>query len=193
MDCNYRYFWLLHIESMVLVMQFNTHRLTCNSLTLADYKNFEAGIEPSWVGFTNPYKHLVNGPSPLRHRIPRVKNDPGFAEIGLVLAIANGEIVGSAGFHDYPDENGMIEIGFGIVPEKQRQGYGLELLHGMWREISKRNDVKVLRYTVSPENEASMHIIKKLGFEQVGEQIDEEDGLELIFEIPILEYLEKFK
>jgi ribosomal-protein-alanine N-acetyltransferase len=178
---------------MVLVMQFNTHRLTCKSLTLADYKNFEAGIEPSWVGFTNPYKHLVNGPSPLRHRIPRVKNDPGFAEIGLVLAIANGEIVGSAGFHDYPDENGMIEIGFGIVPEKQRQGFGLELLHGMWREISKRDDVKVLRYTVSPENEASMHIIKKLGFEQVGEQIDEEDGLELIFEIPILEYLAKYK
>ena len=174
-------------------MQFNTHRLTCKSLSLSDYLDFEVGKEPEWNGFSNPYKHLVEGPNPLRHRIPRVKKDPQFAEIGLVLAVTDGEIIGSAGFHDYPDENGMIEIGFGIVPEKQRQGYGLELLHGMWREISKRNDVKVLRYTVSPENEASMHIIKKLGFEQVGEQIDEEDGLELIFEIPILEYLEKFK
>ncbi|MEN9736714.1 MAG: hypothetical protein RL129_1425 [Actinomycetota bacterium] len=111
----------------------------------------------------------------------------------MVLAIADGEIVGSAGFHDYPDENGMIEIGFGIVPEKQRQGYGLELLHGMWHEIANQTVVKVLRYTVSPDNEASMHIINKLGFEQVGEQIDEEDGLELIFEMPILEYLEKYK
>ena len=59
--------------------------------------------------------------------------------------------------------------------------------------IAKRTDVKVLRYTVSPDNEASMHIIKKLGFEQVGEQIDEEDGLELIFEMPILEYLAIYK
>ena len=174
-------------------MKFETKRLTCRSLSLADYADFEASREPKWDGFSNPYKHLVNGPNPLRHRIPRVKKDPAFAEIGLVLAITDGEIVGSAGFHDYPDENGMIEIGFGIVPEKQRQGYGLELLHGMWHEIAMRADVKVLRYTVSPDNEASMHIIKKLGFEQVGEQIDEEDGLELIFEMPILEYLEKYK
>ena len=134
-------------------MQFNTDRLACRSLSLSDYANFEAGTEPKWVGFSNPYRHLVEGPSPLRHRIPRVNKDPEFAEIGLVLAIADGEIVGSAGFHDYPDENGMIEIGFGIVPEKQRQGFGLELLHGMWREIAKRTDVKVLRYTVSPDNE----------------------------------------
>ena len=173
-------------------MRFKTDRLICQSLSLAEYAEFEAGREPKWDGFTNPYKHLVEGPSPLIHRIPRVKKDPSFAEIGLVLAIANREIIGSAGFHDFPDENGMIEIGFGIVPEKQRQGYGLELLHGMWREIAKREDVKILRYTVSPENDASMHIIKNLGFNLVGEQIDEEDGLELIFEMPIENYLKVY-
>ena len=173
-------------------MRFATKRLLCQSLSLAEYAEFEAGREPKWDGFTNPYKHLVEGPSPLVHRIPRVKKDPIFAEIGLVLAIADGEIVGSAGFHDFPDENGMIEIGFGIVPKKQRQGYGLELLHGMWREIAKRSDVKILRYTVSSENEASMHIIKKLSFDLVGEQIDEEDGLEFIFEMPIENYLKVY-
>lgn len=170
-------------------MKFQTKRLLGQSLSLADYSEFEAEREPKWDGFTNPYKHLVEGPNPLQHRIPRVKKEPAFAEIGLVLAIANGEIIGSAGFHDFPDENGMIEIGFGIVPEKQRQGFGLELLHGMWREIAKHPDVRILRYTVSPENEASMHIIKKLGFDLVGEQIDEEDGLELIYEMPIATYL----
>ena len=173
-------------------MRFATKRLLCQSLSLAEYAEFEAGREPKWDGFTNPYKHLVEGPSPLVHRIPRVKKNPSFAEIGLVLAISAGEIIGSAGFHDFPDENGMIEIGFGIVPEKQRQGYGLELLHGMWREIANRSDVKILRYTVSPENEASMHIIKKLGFDLVGEQIDEEDGLELIYEMPIENYLKVY-
>ena len=173
-------------------MKFKTDRLICQSLSLAEYAEFEASREPKWDGFTNPYKHLVEGPSPLVHRIPRVKKDSTFAEIGLVLAIADGEIIGSAGFHDFPDENGMIEIGFGIVPDKQRQGYGLELLHGMWKEIANRSDVKILRYTVSPENEASMHIIKKLGFDLVGEQIDEKDGLELIFEMPIENYLKVY-
>jgi ribosomal-protein-alanine N-acetyltransferase len=173
-------------------MRFETKRLICQSLTLNDYANFEAGLEPKWDGFTNPYKHLIEGPNPLKHRIPRVKKDPKFAEIGLVLAIAQREIIGSAGFHDEPDQSGMIEICFGIVPEKQRKGYGLELLHGMWQAISSREDVKILRYTVSPENEASMHIIKKLQFILVGEQMDDEDGLELIYELPVKEYLQNF-
>lgn len=173
-------------------MKFETERLTCISLALNEYAEFEAGREPKWNGFTNPYKHLVEGPSPLKHRIPRVKKDPGFAEIGLILAITDGEIIGSAGFHDFPDENGMIEIGFGIVPERQRQGFGIELLHGMWKAISSRPDIKTLRYTVSPENEASIHIIKKLKFNLVGEQMDDEDGLELIYELPITEYLQNF-
>jgi len=99
------------------------------------------------------------------------------------------EIVGSAGFHDFPDENGMIEIGFGIVPEKQNQGYGVELLRGMWKMICKRSDVKTLRYTVSPENKPSMHIINKFGFKKVGEQIDPEDGLELIFEMSAKDFM----
>lgn len=173
-------------------MKFQTDRLVCQPLTLENYAEFENGNEPKWLGFSNPYKHLIEGPSPLVHRIPRVKKDPTFAEIGLVLAIANGEIIGSAGFHDFPDKNGMIEIGFGIVPERQRQGFGIELLHGMWRAISERSDVKILRYTVSPENEASMHIINKLGFNLIGEQMDEDDGLELIYELPIEEYLKNF-
>jgi hypothetical protein len=38
-----------------------------------------------------------------------------------------------------------------------------------------------------------MHIIKKLRFIQVGEQIDEEDGLELIFEQSKENYLKDRK
>jgi RimJ/RimL family protein N-acetyltransferase len=49
--------------------------------------------------------------------------------------------------------------------------------------------VKILRYTVSPENAASMHIISKLGFKQTGDQIDPEDGLELIFEKSVEDFL----
>ena len=173
-------------------MKFQTKRLSCRSLTTEEYEVFESGTEPNWQGFANPYKHLIEGPNPLRHRIPRVKKDHTFAEIGLIIAVAEREIIGSAGFHDFPDLNGMIEIGFGIVPAKQNMGFGTELLHGMWREIAKRSDVKILRYTVSPDNEPSLHIIKKLNFELVGEQMDPEDGLELIFELSVEKYLKNF-
>ena len=165
---------------------FVTKRLRCQSLSLQDYADFEAGLEPGWEGFSNPYRHLIDGPNPLKHRIPRVKAEPNFAEIGLILAIEKetNELIGSAGFHDFPDGTGMIEIGFGIVPERQNQGFGTELLIGMWKMICVRPDVRILRYTVSPENLPSMHIIKKLAFTKIGEQMDPEDGLELIYERP---------
>jgi len=170
---------------------FETDRLRCYSLSISDYAAFEAGDEPRWEGFTNPYKHLIVGPSPMVHRIPRVKKDPTFTEVGLILAISksDNEIIGSAGFHDFPDDNGMIEIGFGIVPEMRNQGLGKELLIGMWQMICKRTDVKILRYTVAPDNEPSIHIINKMGFTKVGEQIDPEDGLELIYEKTASEFL----
>jgi RimJ/RimL family protein N-acetyltransferase len=170
---------------------FETNRLRCQPLSLANYSDFEAGIEPKWEGFTNPHKHLVEGPSPLAFRIPKVKQEPSFAEIGLILAISksDSEVVGSAGFHDFPNEKGMIEIGFAIVPEKQNQGFGVELLIGAWKMICKQPDVKILRYTVSPKNATSLHIINKLGFKRVGEQIDPDDGLELIYEKSVEEFL----
>ena len=170
---------------------FETDRLNCETLSLSDYETFEAGNEPIWNGFSNPYKHLIEGPSPLHYRIPRVKKDPSFADIAIVLAIdkSTNQVIGSAGFHDFPNEEGMIEIGFGIVPEMQNQGFGKELLIGMWKMICERTDVKVLRYTVAPDNAPSMHIINKLGFEKVGEQVDPEDGLELIYEQKVEDFL----
>ena len=180
------YFW---------VPPFETERLYCRPLTLSEYENFAENLEPEWQDLTNPYKHLIEGPSPLKHRIPRVQKDPNFAEIGLILAIAKNSriLVGSAGFHDNPNETGMIEIGFGIVPQMQGLGYGQELLIGMWRMIAKNPMVRTLRYTVTPENSSSLHIIRKMEFLQIGEQIDEEDGLELIFELSVEKFLEKFR
>lgn len=170
---------------------FDTPRLRCRSLSLSEYQIFEEGLEPEWENFTNPYGHLVIGPSPLRHRIPKVKKNLEFAEIGLVLAIEKEtkSLIGSAGFHDLPNSDGMIEIGFGIVPAMQNKGFGQELLRGMWQMILEDSIVKILRYTVSPENLPSVHIIEKLNFNLVGTQFDEEDGPELIYEMSSADYI----
>jgi RimJ/RimL family protein N-acetyltransferase len=172
---------------------FETARLRCQSLTTEDYETFGAGDTPNWTGFTNPYNHLMEEPTPLRFRIPRVKANPEFAEIAIILAISKetNEVLGSAGFHDFPDEKGMIEIGYGIVPKMQNQGLGKELLIGMWKMICTRDDVKILRYTASPNNAPSLQIVRKLGFTEIGVQIDPEDGPELIFEMSKEEFLGK--
>jgi len=42
--------------------------------------------------------------------------------------------------------------------------------------------VSAVRASIAPENEPSLRIAKRLGFRRIGEQMDEVDGLELVFE-----------
>ena len=66
---------------------FETERLFGIPLSVENYDSFEKNEEPKWDGITNPYRHLIEGPSPLLHRIPKVKTNAAFAEIGIVLAV----------------------------------------------------------------------------------------------------------
>jgi RimJ/RimL family protein N-acetyltransferase len=59
----------------------------------------------------------------------------------------------------------------------------------MWRAAAPRADVRVLRATVRPDNEASLRIIRGAGLVHVGEQDDPEDGLELIYELSAADFL----
>jgi RimJ/RimL family protein N-acetyltransferase len=42
-----------------------------------------------------------------------------------------------------------------------------------------------VRASISPDNEASLATIRGFGFEAAGEQWDDEDGLEIIHEVPV--------
>jgi RimJ/RimL family protein N-acetyltransferase len=52
--------------------------------------------------------------------------------------------------------------------------------------------VEVLRYTVGVNNAPSIRVIESFGFHYQGEQIDEEDGPESIFEMSRNEFLVRF-
>ena len=46
-------------------------------------------------------------------------------------------------------------------------------------------DVRTFRATVSPDNVASRDLVLAHGLVEVGEQEDDEDGLEIIYELPV--------
>lgn len=86
----------------------------------------------------------------------------------------------------------MIEIGLGIEPSFQNQGYASEALMGMWSWVIDQPGVQTLRYTVSATNKPSMRIIEKFGFTHVGQQLDEIDGPEEIYEMSVSEFRSRF-
>ncbi len=180
------------------IMPIVTERLELHAVTPGEYEILAIDRADSrlWIdrGFTNPHGHLISDAGPLPHRIPRIRKDPSLAPYLLRLAVLQESrtIIGSAGFHDLPDENGMIEVGMGIEPAFRGQGFAQELVLGMWGWVIDQPDVKILRYTVSPDNAPSQAIIKKFGFHFQGQQIDDEDGPEDIYEMSGEEFRTKF-
>ena len=120
-----------------------------------------------------------------RRRSAQVRDDPSSAEwiTGVIWDLHQGLAVGRAGFHGPPDANGMVEVGYAVDPEYRRKGYARAGLVELLERAARESDVNTVRATVSPDNDASRRLILQYGFSQVGEQWDDEDGLELIYEV----------
>jgi RimJ/RimL family protein N-acetyltransferase len=145
----------------------HTKDLSLYTVLASEYELLEADYahQKLWLdrGFSDPNKYFLNNKNPIPYRINQVRKNPKSAKYLLRVGVLreSEEIIGSVGFHNLPDENGMIEIGFGVDPTFQNKGYGKQILHGMWGWVVKEPAVKTLRYTVAPENLVSRHIIKK--------------------------------
>lgn len=184
---------MIDADLLVVTDRLDLHTVLPEEYAILEHDRADPRL---WVnrGFANPLGHLVDDPGPLPFRIPRVAADPGAAPYLLRLAVLRegGIVIGSAGFHARPDDDGMIEIGLGVEPEHRGRGYAQEMLGGMWAWVLTRPEVRVLRYTVSPDNAPSQAIIRKLGFEHRGQQLDEIDGPEDIYELSADEYRRRF-
>ncbi len=123
----------------------------------------------------------------LHYRIPALEADPSIQPwIGraIVATLPDGrrEAIGTIGFHGPPDESGRVEIGYSVEPSWRGRGVATECVAALlaWAEAQ---GISRFRASVAPGNDASLAIIRRLGFREVGSQIDEIDGLELVFEL----------
>ena len=119
-----------------------------------------------------------------RYRLDQLTRDPSTFGWLVKLVVADGIVVGYAGFHGPPDEAGMVEIGYTVDPPYRRQGFAKAIVTALLERAAAEPTVRTVRATISPTNQASLATIAGFGFVENGEQWDEEDGLELIFERP---------
>lgn len=103
----------------------------------------------------------------------------------LLVDNATNTVIGRAGFHGGPDEQGMVEIGYEIEPEFRRQGRARDAVRIMIDVARGESEVTVVRATIEPTNNASTDLILREGFHENGSQWDEEDGLEIIYELQL--------
>jgi RimJ/RimL family protein N-acetyltransferase len=125
-----------------------------------------------------------------RMRSEQVGQDPASAAwvTGVIWDVQEQVAVGRAGYHGSPDDSGMVEIGSAVDPAYRRRGYARAALEALLQRAAREPQVKVVRVTISPDNTASNALAAQYGFAKVGEQWDEEDGLEIIYEVAASRY-----
>ncbi len=104
--------------------------------------------------------------------------------VRLMILRTTGTVIGSIGFHGPPETLGRAEIGYTVFPPWRRQGYATEGVRALVEWAAGQGCPSVY-LSIGPGNEPSLKIAERLGFRQVGEQVDEIDGLELVFELPL--------
>lgn len=102
-----------------------------------------------------------------------------------VVDTATGAVVGRAGFHGPPDPAGMVEVGYAIDPAHRRRGYARAAFEALLHRARGEAAAATLRATISPGNTASYNLIAAYGFAETGEQWDDVDGREIVYEIDV--------
>ena len=103
--------------------------------------------------------------------------------IVLTEPAGSRRIIGSAGFHEPPNADGRVEIGYRVEAAHRRQGVATEVVRALLDWAATEHGVQRFRASVSPDNVPSLATIRKFGFHQVGVQIDDIDGEELVFDL----------
>jgi [ribosomal protein S5]-alanine N-acetyltransferase len=121
-------------------------------------------------------------------RLRQMRGDPRF-ETWCPNAVAlDGTMIGHAGYHGPPGVNATqnqeaVEFGYTIFEAWRGNGYATQAAVMLMDRAEELAGIRHFVLAVSPDNDPSLAIVQKLGFVRTGEQMDEEDGLEHIFEL----------
>jgi len=180
-------------EPVIQTPRLELHHISAPDLVTL-FENRDDAPLLAGTGFKNPLRVLIDFQGPLAWRVPQVKADPACNKwfVRWIVLKDKQEVIGSTSFHGAPDSAGMIEIGLGIETEHQNQGFAREALLAMWRWAMTFPEVKTFRYTVSPDNASSIAVIKYFGFDFKGQQMDEIDGPEDIYEMTAADFSAKW-
>jgi ribosomal-protein-alanine N-acetyltransferase len=124
----------------------------------------------------------------LGYRLGQMREDARFETWCPNVVVLDGQMIGHAGYHGPPGNNSTqnpnaVEFGYTIEPGWRGRGFATQAAVMLMDLAEKRAGIRHFVLAVSPNNDPSLAIVRKLGFVKTGEHIDEVDGLEHVFEL----------
>lgn len=121
-------------------------------------------------------------------RLRQMREDERFRTWCPHAIVLGRQMIGHAGYHGPPGVNSndapdAVEFGYRIFPPHRGQGYATRAATMLMDKAEELAGIRRFVLSVAPDNDPSLAIVRKLGFVRTGERMDEEDGLELVFEL----------
>lgn len=117
-----------------------------------------------------PAKHWDE--SAVKWLLGRVASDPDATAWGarfvLLPAGDRSTLIGTVGVYGPPDDQGVVEIGYGIVESLHRRGYGSEAAAGLIGWVWQDARVKAIIAHTLPGDPASSGVLRRNGFTAAG-------------------------
>lgn len=99
----------------------------------------------------------------------QIARDPELADwqMQVFIQTAEGIIIGTGGFKGRPDKDGMVDLGYGIAPAYQGQGYATEAGAALIAWAFAQPRVRRIFADCLATNPASARVLAKLGLRQI--------------------------
>lgn len=112
-----------------------------------------------------------------RWTLNKLKSDPLFDGWAIWYAVVRetGILIGMVGFKGPPDQRGVVEVGYGILPPHQRNGYASEATAALISRAFALPEVTAVAAETYPHLTASLGVMRKNGMTYVGP--GSEDGV----------------
>lgn len=122
-------------------------------------------------------------------RLRQMREDARFRRWCPHAVVLGQQMIGHAGYHGPPGVNSTdnpdaVEFGYKTFPAYRGRGFATQAAT-MLIDLARERGIDEFVLSVAPDNEPSLAIIRKFGFVQTGERIDDLDGLELVFELSL--------
>jgi len=128
------------------------------------------GVKPSMsLGAKETTEAIKNDLLP---RICLPDKDPLFYTMWIIIEKNIMAIIGGICFHGEPDQNGEVEIGYGIDNEHQNKGYMTEAIEGLTRWAVGKKRIRIIRAETSAANISSLRVLEKNDFEITQQTIE---------------------
>jgi [ribosomal protein S5]-alanine N-acetyltransferase len=135
-------------------LKLRTERLEITAFNQENYKK----ISETYPLGTHIVKHIEN-----------LKNDPELYGWGVwfVTISKNSQVIGDTGFKGKPDNQGVVEFGYGIIPEMHNKGFATESVQAILNWALSSNKVEMVKAECLEDNIPSIKVLEKLGMKRV--------------------------